>query len=87
METNNAITTTPELDLDKLDLLCQDATPGPWVYYRGSIISFYTERSELVGTFDGGEDWPQSYDINFITEARDAMPALISEVRRLRGAR
>lgn len=66
---------------------CQQATPGPWDYHWDGNLN-------RCGTLTlRGKPPPRTYvlpntlphgDAAFIAEAREAMPALLAEVRRLR---
>lgn len=82
-----------EEELDHLRALCDAATPGPWEdgtamccpdmgwvdgpKGKGTICPVY-EAAKRTHTLD-------SNDAAFIAAARTALPALIEEVKRLRG--
>jgi hypothetical protein len=81
------------LDLDALQQLCDAATPRPWVYSellasiggRDGAPVCVMSASRLDEAAD--EQNPQAaWDGEFIEAARDALPKLIAEVRRLQGA-
>ena len=61
--------------LDELERLCEAATPGPWTLDES--------ESGLIGPHC--EPIVEACDALFIAAARDALPKLIAEVRRLRG--
>lgn len=79
-------------ELDILQTLCDKATPAPWVrknpsdrgqdYIVGNIKSWSNEN--YIITCDSGVYGPRPNDADFITAAREAMPKLIAEVRKLR---
>ena len=74
-----------DIDIDKLEALERAATPAPWVYDDGIETdgdTQYRERPEIVGPF--GADAARTDDCIFLAELRNAAPALIAEVRRLR---
>lgn len=88
---------TPEL-LDELEALMQAAHPGPWKFAakkehfgKGlSIIgSAETDRlwdNEVMDDGTGGGEYSATTTLNtmeFIIASRNALPALIKEVRRL----
>lgn len=70
--------------------LCEKATEGPWKSLRGGLYPNHVGGPGKIGnaavfvaqtaTNVGGEA-----DADFIAAAREAMPALIEEVERLRG--
>jgi hypothetical protein len=71
-------------ELDRLDGLARAATPGPW---KASIEG----RDHFSGShviLTGGEDIEMTgaslADHDFVAAARQAVPALIAEVRALR---
>lgn len=69
------------LDLAALKDLCEKATPGPWgVVGERSVAPTHTNHSFT--------SVPCSHlvDAQFIAASRSAVPALIAEVERLRGA-
>jgi hypothetical protein len=72
-------------DIDKLEALERAATPAPWVYDDGIEQDEHTQhraRPETVGPF--GADAARTDDCIFLAELRNAAPALLAEVRRLR---
>ncbi len=71
-----------DIDIDKLEALERAATPAPWVYDDGLSRSFPRARPETVGPF--GADAARTGDCIFLVELRNAAPALIAELRRLR---
>jgi len=66
-----------EEDLDKLEQLSTVATPGPWV---ADMAGIRAPNHDSVA--DAWSDNP--HDAAFIAASREAIPALIAEVRRLR---
>lgn len=74
-------------ELDRLQALCDRATAGPWhtedvgepPKRRWVVDAQY--RCVAGGT--AGGIGPRAFDADFIAAARTALPALISEVRRL----
>jgi hypothetical protein len=73
------------INIDKLEALERAATPAPWVYDDGIEQDEHTqhrERPETVGPF--GADAARADDCIFLVELRNAAPALIAELRRLR---
>lgn len=91
---------TAPLNLDALQALCDAATEGPWVWEDNKLGSPATGdgdhltwdggedglegRGTRIIETDGGYYPPRANDRAFIAAAREAMPALIQEVRRLR---
>lgn len=82
-------------DLDRLEALAAAATPGPWKTALGSgdhvQTLVVTEAHPRIAIADcAHDDWlaitPRDHrpNMNFIAEARTAIPALIADVRRLR---
>jgi hypothetical protein len=76
-------------DLDVIYTRCAATTPGPWrSYIEGRD---YTSGSSFIMTGDGdsrGEDielsGASSADQDFIAHARQDVPRLLAEIRRLR---
>jgi hypothetical protein len=72
-------------DLDYLDRLCSEATPGPWAtigcdkHLERVDLSCFCVRASVDGKRI--RDVP---DLLFIAAARTALPDLVAEVRRLR---
>lgn len=67
--------------LDDLDALCADTTPGPWSHTdSGAIVAPLTQQHIA----DVWEPTAASRNGEFIEAARDAVPALVAEVRCLR---
>ena len=79
-------------ELDRLTALAAAATPGPWThepceYSRATQVSAKDAPYGVV--MDNETYYPQAVraeDQAFCAAARDAVPALVAEVRRLRGA-
>lgn len=86
------------LDLDEIEQRANAATPGPWRIVRDQTDGFYGEEAYDIhagdgstvaqgGTLeDGGPSVGACYheDAEFIAHAREDIPALIAEVKRLR---
>ncbi len=73
--------TPTELDLDAIEALANYATPGPWTNdCYGRIVS------PTIHVVRGQGGCKIYADAEFIATARDAVPALVAEVRRLRAA-
>ena len=78
-----------EKKLEELERLAQEATPGPWVQVTGILVASAAalerlrddEEAPAVARVELG-----SPDGHFIAAARDAVPLLVAEVRRLREA-
>lgn len=71
------------LDLDALHALCDRATPGPWRFDDCDRM-VRNELAIVVCDVDCGSQEADAADGSFIAAARDALPKLIAEVRRLR---
>ncbi len=70
-------------DLDKLEAEVNAATPGPWEWdSRDNMVAgFY--KDSIIET-DSGVYGPEEQDRVFIASAREAVPALIAELRAAR---
>jgi len=72
--------------------MCERATPGPWVYEKGELVTQNPDdqwRGGLVAKID--LEWIADGDAHFIPESREALPHWIkrateaeAEVERLR---
>ena len=83
-------------DLDALQALCDQATPGPWHHCcadGGGCGGYFVWRDESAdrmvdtsarGDGEKGGDPLDRADAAFIAAARTALPPLLDEVRRLR---
>ncbi len=80
-------------ELDKLDALAQAATRGPWRVWMSmdNTIDVCADLEALVppllGMYGRGGTRPtdgERRDADFIAASREAVPALVAEVRRLR---
>lgn len=74
------------VDLDELERLEREATPGPWEWYG---ISLKAGRVEVLGpgesdSFGYGTIDVADADQDLIAAARNALPELIAELRTLR---
>lgn len=87
------VTTVAELDLDAITARSNAATPGPWAersvgYVFATATSERAAESGYIGTpVVDTFMWPEHGPANqvFIAHAREDVPALVAEVRRLRG--
>ena len=79
-------------ELDRLDAACKAATPGPWIVGPEEVTEPYGYDGFGLEIDDGSLFAPNYYgtafrredDATFISMAREAMPRLIAELRRLR---
>jgi hypothetical protein len=81
------VTTTPPVDLDRIEALLSKATDAPW--HRDPI--YWTFRIIEKGCFDvedgpEGTNCPRRDDADLIAELRNAAPAMVAELRALRAA-
>lgn len=83
----------PELDLDAIEARANAATEGPWMVMPPLCgpdgQGVYQESSlgpvcEVGDPYPRGDNRPQE-SMDFIAAARTDVPALVAEVRRLRG--
>lgn len=72
-----------EQQLAEWERLAGEATPGPWIWNRDTRDLLPRLENE---DGDRKELWWCDADDCFIAAARDAVPALVAEVRRLRRA-
>ena len=70
------------LDIDLIEARANAATPGPWSEAWDGEIHATSDDWELVLRVPEGDDRPA--DCAFVANAREDVPALIAEVRRLR---
>ena len=84
-------------ELDRLDSACKAATPGPWIVGPEKSVGPYGDTGyDLEATVDGedglslmvgtsyGQGFARMDDAIFIATAREMVPRLIAEVRRLK---
>jgi hypothetical protein len=72
-------------ELQAIEARANAATPGPWEVFAEREVS--TEHKALMGcTHDGDGVFYEREDAEFVAHARADIPALVAEVRRLRGA-
>lgn len=71
-------------DLNALEALCERATKGPWTFVPWHIAEGPSEVRAGAGWLLCG--LPSDDDAAFIAASREAIPALVAEVRRLREA-
>lgn len=79
-----------ELDLDAILALADAADAAPWTT-DPSTLYVHNARGEVVASFEWlaqtPEEWAQlENNAKFTAAARTDVPALVAEVRRLRGA-
>lgn len=72
-----------QLDLDTLQALADAATPGPWVYGTGKRVCLGDEGPTLLSAHGDTPDDRREENCEFTAAARQAVPALIAEVRLL----
>jgi len=81
------MTTTPPLDLDAIQARANAATPGPWYFqpeYGPEFIAAEVRGYEHgIGNLEFGAGSQARADREFVIAAREAVPALLAEVRRL----
>jgi hypothetical protein len=65
-------------ELDRLERLADEATPGPWMPDLHPLTAIHSSGGQDIG------DLRADADLAFVAAARDAVPALVGEVRRLR---
>lgn len=74
--------------LDERDRLADAATPGPWVTPDGLCVRHQDREPwrPVCLVWDARRTHAEQgvYDLDFIADARTAVPALVAEVRRLR---
>jgi len=82
--------TVGELDLDAIEARAKAATQGPWEYDGCSVTDWGVTASHTItmewmpnGRGDGTNE-RESPDGQFIAHAREDVPALIAELRKLR---
>jgi hypothetical protein len=73
------------LDLDALERLAAEASPGPWRHWHGSTIDQIQSVHGSVVIGCGVRDCtrPRGVDTAFIAAAREAVPLLVARVREL----
>ena len=81
-----------EQELKEIEALAAAATPGPWIAeHEVNEYSYFEPPSgEPAGVHTQDSEWPAQYvrsdaDADFIAHARQDVPALCEEVRRLNG--
>jgi len=80
-----------ELDLDAIEARAKAATPGPWDYEHDTELEKGCRCGSCLEPIDGRmivesrkHDMVAVADARFIAHAREDVPALIAELRRLR---
>jgi hypothetical protein len=74
-----------DAELDALEKLAAAATPGPWtIQFTTMSTRVYGPPESFVCGMPAIDDPTVEPDAHFIAAAREAVPALIAEVRRLR---
>lgn len=74
--------TTPPLDLDAIERVCAEATPGPWVGDDMSGVGTLSERGITTTICQMRWDGTGA-DEAFVINARTWVPALVARVREL----
>lgn len=69
------------MTLDELQKLCDEATPGPWVYKKPWDAGLFSGDTMIVG----GD--PNHEDVKFIAAAREWMHKLIDAVNAAKNLR
>ena|SRR5687768_14489490 len=73
------------MTLDDMQRLCDDATPGPWIFCHGDLHNHWElwnpKTAEWVVQDDSGVE-PSTENLTFIAHSRTLLPKLI-EVARL----
>lgn len=73
-----------EIDLDALEQLAAQATPGPWEVDDCNNIRIAPKGRPIVATIHDDEDYlPRMADAQYIAAACNAVPELIARVREL----
>lgn len=76
--------------LDEIEKLANAATPGPWntdpdgCLGPNTIVAEHGGYEHMIGTFDAGTGNDADADRAFVLAAREAVPELVAEARRLR---
>lgn len=75
-----------DAELDALERLCSEATPGPWYQNAATNKEVICDSEFLVICRTPGSLYQKAADHNaaLIAAARTALPALLAEVRRRR---
>lgn len=80
-----------EQQLTDIETRANAATPGPWELYEGYGPHFYAylrgSHLQGIGTLNFGDGEAADADREFVTHAREDVPALLAEIRRLKGQR
>jgi len=77
-----------EKTLAELEAVCANATPGPWEWENHAIVSPHCPVAFACHVPPENPEpviFRFAFDDDFIATSREAMPALLAEVRRLRG--
>ena len=84
MPPTDAAALVTEAELDEVERLDREATPGPWLhndYYE--TVQTHSERTPLAAVCRYGNTAATSADHDLIARARALLPRLAAEVRRL----
>jgi len=77
-----------EQQLTNIETRANAATPGPWELYEGYGPHFYAylrgSHLQGIGTLNFGDGEAADADRAFVLHAREGVPALLAEIRRLR---
>lgn len=81
------VTAMTEQQLDEIEARTNAATPGPW-QGRAELASHIVCTAPKDGTYSvlWNAEWATEADAAFTAHAREDVPALLAEVRRLRAA-
>ena len=76
------------IDIDKLEALEKAATPGPWLAKANELLRIGSDSIVrplcVMSSNNESECIYQEEDAEFVATARNALPELLAEVRRLR---
>jgi hypothetical protein len=71
------------LELDAVIVRAMAATPGPWTWWCCDEESGVCQIDEILTVYTSEGDYIGPADAEFIAHAREDIPALVAEVRRL----
>jgi hypothetical protein len=71
-------------ELARIEALANAATPGPWEVRAHDDLFAVKGQSGWVASMDADTSAADASNSEFIAAARDAVPALVAEVKRLR---
>jgi len=73
-------------ELARIEALANAAAPGPWEIRTHDELYAVKGQAGWVASMDADTSSADAANAFFIAAARDAVPALVAEVRRLRAA-